>query len=70
MLTEMDRLTDDKFVFVIGATNRLDLIDTAFLRPGRFDKVLYVGYSNDLDSKVKILTALAKRFVTFATFEY
>lgn len=43
LLTEMDGVNDKKMVFVIGATNRVDMIDPALLRPGRLDKKLYVG---------------------------
>lgn len=43
MLAEMDGLEDMKDVLVIGATNRPDMLDTALLRPGRFDKILLVG---------------------------
>lgn len=43
MLAEMDGLEDLKSVIVIGATNRPDMLDTALLRPGRFDKILLVN---------------------------
>ncbi len=43
MLAEMDGLEDLNDVLVIGATNRPDMLDSALLRPGRFDKILLVG---------------------------
>jgi transitional endoplasmic reticulum ATPase len=42
LLTEMDGLQTLKNVVVIGATNRLDIIDPALLRPGRFDRIIFV----------------------------
>ncbi len=42
LLTEIDGLEELHNVLVIGATNRVDLIDDALLRPGRFDRILQV----------------------------
>ncbi|MGI0102843.1 MAG: CDC48 family AAA ATPase [Nitrosotalea sp.] len=42
LLTEIDGLEELHDVLVIGATNRVDLIDSALLRPGRFDRILEV----------------------------
>ncbi|MEM1743273.1 MAG: CDC48 family AAA ATPase [Nitrososphaerota archaeon] len=42
LLTEMDGLEELRDVVVIAATNRPDIIDPALLRPGRFDKLIYV----------------------------
>jgi len=42
ILTEMDGIQILKGVVVIGATNRPDILDPALLRPGRFDRVMYV----------------------------
>lgn len=42
ILTELDGLEELRDVVIIGATNRPDMIDPALLRPGRFDKLLYV----------------------------
>ena len=43
LLSEMDGIDTLKNVVVIGATNRPDMLDPALLRPGRFDKIIYVG---------------------------
>ena len=54
LLIEMDGFGKDENVVVIGATNRLDLLDEALLRPGRFDRHIYVGNPNS-HSREKIL---------------
>jgi len=48
LLTEMDGVTTrfDQSVVVIGATNRPDLLDPALMRPGRFDRLVYVSLPN------------------------
>jgi transitional endoplasmic reticulum ATPase len=42
LLTEMDGINPGKEIFVIGATNRPDIIDPAIKRPGRLDQVIFV----------------------------
>lgn len=49
-------------VFAVGATNRPDLIDPALLRPGRFDKLLYVGIDVSVEGRTRVLAAMTKRF--------
>ncbi len=53
MLTEMDGLEAINNVVVIAATNRPDMIDPAILRPGRFDKSIYIG-PPDKESRARI----------------
>ena len=54
ILTELDGLEELKDVVVIAATNRLDIVDPALLRPGRFDRLLSVPIP-DLDARKQIL---------------
>jgi len=54
ILTELDGLEELKDVVVIGATNRIDIVDPALLRPGRFDRLLNVPVP-DLDARKAIL---------------
>ncbi|XP_024938902.1 nuclear valosin-containing protein-like isoform X2 [Cephus cinctus] len=59
MLTEMDGVEGRKGVFLMAATNRPDIIDPAVLRPGRLDKIIYVGLPTASD-RIDILKALTK----------
>lgn len=59
LLTEMDGIEDRKGVFLMAATNRPDIVDPAVMRPGRLDKVLYVGLP-ELNDREEILKALTK----------
>jgi transitional endoplasmic reticulum ATPase len=59
LLTEMDGIQELTGVVIIAATNRLDMIDTALLRPGRFDKIVFVP-KPDLNTRLKILEIYAK----------
>ncbi|KAJ3065735.1 peroxisomal assembly protein [Podochytrium sp. JEL0797] len=64
LLAELDSVgSTGGDVFVIGATNRPDLLDSALLRPGRFDKMLYLGVSQEKADKVSVMQALTRKFV-------
>ncbi len=56
LLTEMDGVGIKKNVFVIGATNRPDILDPAIMRPGRLDQLIYIPMP-DYDSRMSILKA-------------
>lgn len=59
LLTEMDGIEDRKGVFLMAATNRPDIVDPAVMRPGRLDKILYVGLPA-LNDRMEILKAVMK----------
>lgn len=61
ILAEMDGVGKSEDVFVIGATNRVDLVDSSLLRPGRFDKVLEVPLPKGKDNRLQILRALTRK---------
>ncbi|MGH9996450.1 MAG: AAA family ATPase, partial [Nitrososphaeraceae archaeon] len=60
LLTELDGLEILTNVVVIGATNRPDIVDAALLRPGRFDRLLYVP-PPDRDSRIQIIKIHIKK---------
>lgn len=54
ILVEMDGFAENEGVIVIAATNRADILDPALLRPGRFDRRIYVG-APDIKGREEIL---------------
>lgn len=60
VLTEMDGMGAKKNVFIIGATNRPDIIDPAILRPGRLDQLIYIPLPDE-KSRINILKAALRK---------
>lgn len=60
LLTEMSGFHDNQGIIVIGATNRLDTLDEALLRPGRFDRHIEIGLP-DVNARRQILSLHAKK---------
>uniref|UniRef100_A0ACD6A1F1 Uncharacterized protein n=1 Tax=Avena sativa TaxID=4498 RepID=A0ACD6A1F1_AVESA len=60
LLTEMDGINAKKTVFVIGATNRPDIIDPALLRPGRLDQLIYIPLPDE-PSRLQIFKKCLRR---------
>lgn len=59
LLVEMDGFGANEGIIVIAATNRVDILDPALLRPGRFDRKVYVGRP-DVKGRTEILKVHAK----------
>ncbi|MBI4150138.1 AAA family ATPase, partial [Candidatus Woesearchaeota archaeon] len=60
LLTEIDGMEEMHDVVIMGATNRPDILDTALLRPGRFDRILLVP-SPDAEARKKIFEVHTKK---------
>ncbi len=60
LLVEMDGFASNEGVIVLAATNRQDILDPALLRPGRFDRQIYVGLP-DIKGREDILKVHAKK---------
>ena len=60
LLVEMDGFTANSGVVVLAATNRVDILDPALLRPGRFDRQVYVGLP-DIKGREEILKVHARK---------
>lgn len=60
LLTEMDGVGSKKNVFIIGATNRPDIIDSAVIRPGRLDQLIYIPLP-DYKSRLSILKSVLRK---------
>lgn len=55
LLAELDGVGGGRSdVYVVGATNRPDLLDPALMRPGRLDVLLYVGVDRTAEAKLKV----------------
>ena len=59
ILVEMDGIENRKGIVIIASTNRPDIVDPAFLRPGRFDRLIFVE-APDYNARLKILKVHSK----------
>lgn len=59
LLVEMDGFASNEGIVILAATNRVDILDPALLRPGRFDRQIYVG-APDVKGRKEILEVHAK----------
>lgn len=62
LLAEIDAAANQRGVFIIAATNRPDLVDPSILRPGRFDKLVYVPTPESRQAQKTVLAALTRKF--------
>merc|ERR1719198_1708736 len=60
ILTEIDGVGSKKSVFIIAATNRPDMLDSAVMRPGRLDQLVYLPLP-DFESRLSILRAATRK---------
>ncbi len=65
-ITEMDEINNENQkdkIIIIGTTNRIDLIENSLLRPGRFDKIIYVDLPKNLEQKINIFKIHSNNFI-------
>ncbi|CAF0920916.1 unnamed protein product [Adineta ricciae] len=63
LLVELDGFTPQQNVIVLAATNRMDILDSALLRPGRFDRQIYVGLP-DIKGRASVFKVHLQRLKT------
>nr|CCH80613.1 ATP-dependent Zn protease [Candidatus Phytoplasma mali]CCH80616.1 ATP-dependent Zn protease [Candidatus Phytoplasma mali] len=69
LLTEMDGFTKSQGIIVVAATNRVDILDPALLRPGRFDRIFKVGLP-DVKAREAILKVHAQNKKLFPDIDF
>merc|ERR1712054_496418 len=60
ILTEMDGIGSKKQVYIVGATNRPDILDPAITRPGRLDQLIYIPLPDE-PSRISIINAVLRK---------
>lgn len=68
ILTEMDGISSSKQVFVVGATNRPESLDSAILRPGRLDQLIHIPLPDDKSRSTILLNSLRRAPLDQETF--